>query len=110
MFHFIHFTAVIDMNSITVISFSSFYFQGLKKVEGDHRNSISILEKHLFSAEKKRVERETVLRYKCLLMMSKLYTCKQQFITLLKHTTFILFMFENRVLRRVCGCKRDEVT
>jgi hypothetical protein len=81
------------MNSLTVISFS-FYFQGLKKVEGDHHNSIATLEKHLFNAEKKRVEKEAMLRYKYLLIMSKLYTYKQQCVTLWKHATFILFMWK----------------
>jgi hypothetical protein len=60
----------------------------LKKVEGDHHNSIAALEKHLFSAEKKRVEKETMLRYECLLMMARLYACRQQFITLWKYATF----------------------
>jgi hypothetical protein len=36
----------------------------MKKVEGDHQSSITTLEEHLFKVEKKRVETETMLRYK----------------------------------------------
>jgi len=38
----------------------------LKKVEVDHQNNIVTLQKYLFDIEKKRVEKETMLRYKVL--------------------------------------------
>jgi hypothetical protein len=59
LFHEVH-AVVVSL----YFSFCSFYFQGLKKIEGEHQSSISTLKEHLFNTEKKRVETETVLRYK----------------------------------------------